>query len=61
MMEHHVTDRKYFLEHLQKSKVEVFDWPRNSAEMNAVENVWGNMKIKVTEKQTSCVKNLYLQ
>ena len=34
-----------------KSNIELLDWPGNSLDLNQIENLWTNMKNKVSEKQ----------
>ena len=55
-----VLDRrsKVVLEYLWKSKVQVFDWPGNSPDLNPIENLWSYKKNKVAEKQPSDAKEL---
>ena len=49
---------KVVSEYLQKSKVEVFNWPENIPNLNPIENVWSYMKNIVAEKQLSSSKKL---
>ena len=49
---------KVVSDYLWKSKVEVLDWPRNSPDLNPIENLWSYMKNKVAEKQLFSAKEL---
>ena len=42
---------KVILKYLWKSKVEVFDLPKNSPDLNSIKNLWSYIKNKVAEKQ----------
>ena len=36
---------------LDSNNIDLLEWPGNSPNLNPIENLWSNMKIKVSEKQ----------
>ena len=43
---------------LGEKNIRQFDWPRNSPDLNPIENLWMLLKNKVSEKQPSNAKSL---
>ena len=43
---------------LGEKNIQQFDWPRNSPDLNPIENLWMLLKNKVSEKQPSNAKSL---
>ena len=43
---------------LKKNETSVLDWPRQSPDLNPIENLWTIMKDKMACKQPSCAENL---
>ena len=42
----------------KKNKIELLEWPVNSPDLNPIDNLWINMKNKVSEKQPSSAAEL---
>lgn len=49
---------KRVMKWLQNKKVDVLEWPGNSPDLNPIEELWANMKLKLQEKNTSTPQQL---
>lgn len=46
--------------HLQKTKLNVVDWPANSFDLNTTENLWSELKTKVSARRPSKNREMLL-
>ena len=45
-------------EWLQKKRIKVMNWPSQSPDLNPIENLWRELKLRVAKRQPSNLKNL---
>ena len=49
---------KIVTQFLKAQKINILDWPGNSPDLNPIENLWTNLKNKVSERQPTNAKML---